>query len=1285
MKKLLTYTKTSVFIQQYALWIILLTSLFPLPSIGQTELIDEGAVYSIGPTGELENYQGTYQDFRIPEDPLYDFIEFNLRGADGGRALAGNCNSWGGDGATVRFMVAIGDQDDQIPAGSTLRFIVGKNGGDHFKGRSDHAFAGGGGGTAIFLKKNGIFGTVLGVAGGGGGAFQRNVAGDCYNSNPGQGGRASESGGDGAGNDAGAGGENGGGGESVWSGGGGGWLTSSGGKRGRYIGGEGGVHSYNGVNGGYGCGGGGQSDDSAGFSEPAAAGGGGGYSGGGCGGVSSRGGGGGSYVHPTLVFNAQKTAGGNTEGTDYGVITYQFKCYPQFSAVSVIQDAYCHGSEVIQFNYKAKSYCPGTISFKWPAAGEENTDGIFGNDQPLLPGQTYGFELYYDGELVDTYSYTVDSEVDDAAPVLLCSLPITIDLNQDNTQTVQAGTLITGTTDDCRLTVAFLDGSTSKIFDCSSPLTSSLKAVATDPNNNSTSCTVPVTLVGKYPRSVTVDEETVYLDGNGQAQLSTGDLFIAPSEATVCYTKAQILANYSLPAQYHQLDCDDVGVHNIALDKVDPDFPDAVLELTVVDDIPITASVAPINKTLTADGTAVLNTSDLNFTVSDNCYTDAELIGAYTIPAQYSALDCSDLGVQFIKLDKSDTDFPDVFLQLTVTGSSLDLPAVTTDFCGDQPFDLTSLEDQITTASGSFQYFKSTERLYVPNYGDGTVSVIDLSDHSLLTTISVGTHPSGVAVSPDGLKVYVANYSSNNISVIDVSSNQVIATVSVGANPWGVAVSPDGTRVYVSNHGDHTVSIIDALTNTVIGGPVNVGGGPVGLAVSTAGDKVFVANQDDNTVSVLRTADNSVKTITVESNPTGVARSADGTAMYVTNKFGSATTPASISVIDISTETVTDNIPTATQEATDLAVSPNGKIYTAHNSSRDGAVNLIQPGGSPQASEILLEGSVFNILNGISLNADGSELYVADHINDKVFVLETTGNTQTATIPVGDFPFFYGDFYQKADLPISDPTSHSPTAGEVITVVFDGGGAGCEAVTTITFGEENADLCGGVSLRLTAMLEGPYDANFSRMNIDLKQQDLLPDVDPYTDSGINAGSIIRSSTGNNAIVDWILLELRSEVDPSVVLYSRPVLLRRDGTLIDSDGAIIINWKGVSWGRYYVALRHRNHLGIMTATARNLGDNWLNLDFTDASTAVYGDNSRVKVSDPFLEVGGGVWAMFSSDTDGSGTIDAADRSFGWNDRNLSGYLDSDCNLDGTTDAADRSMIWNNRNVGGTLPE
>ena len=117
-------------------------------------------------------------------------------------------------------------------------------------------------------------------------------------------------------------------------------------------------------------------------------------------------------------------------------------------------------------------------------------------------------------------------------------------------------------------------------------------------------------------------------------------------------------------------------------------------------------------------------------------------------------------------------------------------------------------------------------------------------------TISVGSHPHGVAVNPSTNTVYVTNYSGHSVSVINGSNNHVRSTVTVGTNPIGVAVNPSTNTVYVTNVFGDSVSVINGSNNHVKS-TVTVGTHPHGVAVNPSTNTVYVTNESGNSVSVI--------------------------------------------------------------------------------------------------------------------------------------------------------------------------------------------------------------------------------------------------------------------------------------------------------------------------------------------------------------------------------------------------------------------------------------------------
>ena len=71
-----------------------------------------------------------------------------------------------------------------------------------------------------------------------------------------------------------------------------------------------------------------------------------------------------------------------------------------------------------------------------------------------------------------------------------------------------------------------------------------------------------------------------------------------------------------------------------------------------------------------------------------------------------------------------------------------------------------------------------------------TVSVIDTAKGVVSDTITVGSAPVGLAVTPDGTHVYVADAADNTVSVIATATGEVSDSIPVGASPVRVAMCP---------------------------------------------------------------------------------------------------------------------------------------------------------------------------------------------------------------------------------------------------------------------------------------------------------------------------------------------------------------------------------------------------------------------------------------------------------------------------------------------------------------
>lgn len=222
-----------------------------------------------------------------------------------------------------------------------------------------------------------------------------------------------------------------------------------------------------------------------------------------------------------------------------------------------------------------------------------------------------------------------------------------------------------------------------------------------------------------------------------------------------------------------------------------------------------------------------------------------------------------------------------------------------------------------------------------------------------------------------------------------------------------------------------------------------------------------------------------------------------------------------------------------------------------------------------------------------------------------------------------------------------------------------------------------------VLAKLKIFLEGPFVTNGDSMKTTLRVNNYIPLTSPYPQDPRTLSSIPFG------IVDWVLVELRSQLNGGTIGY-KSALLKSDGKIVGDDGVTEEIVVDVPPGNYYVVIRHRNHLSVMSKNPIALNDNSSApslYDFTSSSNNYYGTGG-VKELKP------GVWGMWAGDVNGDGVIKYNlannDRALilqriGGSDINaaVSGYYPEDLNLDGTVKYNltnnDRAMIL--VNLGG----
>jgi uncharacterized delta-60 repeat protein len=234
-------------------------------------------------------------------------------------------------------------------------------------------------------------------------------------------------------------------------------------------------------------------------------------------------------------------------------------------------------------------------------------------------------------------------------------------------------------------------------------------------------------------------------------------------------------------------------------------------------------------------------------------------------------------------------------------------------------------------------------------------------------------------------------------------------------------------------------------------------------------------------------------------------------------------------------------------------------------------------------------------------------------------------------------------------------------------------------------------------LHLKMFLGGPYDTATGLMNDHLRQQSLIPFIQPYQPPafqpkngvgtwGLGAG--VLDLQGDSAIVDWVWLELLDPDSIELVKATRVGLLHRNGSVTAADGVSPIDFS-IGSGSYILRVRHRNHLSVTLADPITLGLDPIEVDLTSPATATFGTDAQKEVD--------GVMVLWPGDATGNDEVKYMGAQ---NDRDAilisiggmvptataTGYLKQDVNLDGAVKYMgpnnDRDVIL--QTIGGDVP-
>ena len=171
-------------------------------------------------------------------------------------------------------------------------------------------------------------------------------------------------------------------------------------------------------------------------------------------------------------------------------------------------------------------------------------------------------------------------------------------------------------------------------------------------------------------------------------------------------------------------------------------------------------------------------------------------------------------------------------------------------------------------------------------------------------------------------------------------------------------------------------------------------------------------------------------------------------------------------------------------------------------------------------------------------------------------------------------------------------------------------------------------------------LGGNYVLGSHRMSTQLGEQGLIPLTEPYTALGypqIGGGggewctpALVDPDLVLYPAVDWVRIELRSAADPSVIVAAKHAMLNKEGYVMSYNGQETLVFD-VPPGEYHIAVRHRNHLGAMTAAPVTVQGvmNFSSIDLSSPTLATWGTNARKSLDGHML--------LWPGDANGDGVV------------------------------------------------
>lgn len=161
------------------------------------------------------------------------------------------------------------------------------------------------------------------------------------------------------------------------------------------------------------------------------------------------------------------------------------------------------------------------------------------------------------------------------------------------------------------------------------------------------------------------------------------------------------------------------------------------------------------------------------------------------------------------------------------------------------------------------------------------------------------------------------------------------------------------------------------------------------------------------------------------------------------------------------------------------------------------------------------------------------------------------------------------------------------------------------------------------------MLSGAYNSGSGQMNTNLTS--MLPGGEPYNGLGFSHAGLGGGETSSDFtdVVDWVFVEIRDGSNPSSIIGTCSALLKKNGDIVPTASSSELMMPGFDSAKsYYVAIRHRNHLAVMSKNPIS-ASRVAAVTYDMVNNDVYGTNGAMQSN--------GIYQMYGGDVNGDGYV------------------------------------------------